>query len=109
MEKGKLRILATSKIMHAATTDGKSTNVSSLKLHKSNVTLKKGKKFTIKSKEIKKGKVLKRHRKVAYETSNAKVAVVSKKGVVKAKKKGTCYIYVYAQNGIYKRLKVKVK
>lgn len=24
-------------------------------------------------------------------------------------KKGTCYIYAYAQNGVYKKIKVKVK
>lgn len=31
------------------------------------------------------------------------------KGVVKAKKKGTCYIYAYAQNGVYKKIKITVK
>ena len=106
---GKLQIIATSKSMHAATAGGKYGNVSSFKLNKSKVTLKKGKKFTIKAKEIKKNKKLSRHRKTAYESSNPQVATVSKKGIVKAKKKGSCYIYVYAQNGIYKRLKVKVK
>lgn len=30
-------------------------------------------------------------------------------GVDAAKKKGSCYIYVYAQNGTYKRIKVTVK
>ena len=37
------------------------------------------------------------------------VATVTNKGVIKGKKKGTCYIYVYAQNGISKKVKVTVK
>ncbi len=109
MVDGKLQIIATSKAVHAATTGGKYGNVSSFKLNKSKVTLKKGKKFKIKAKEVKKNKKLNHHRRTAYESSNDKVATVSKKGVVKAKKKGTCYIYVYAQNGIYKRVRIKVK
>ncbi len=106
---GKVQILATSKTIHSATTGGKYGNVSSLKLNKTKVTLKAGKKFTLKATEKKGGKKLQRHRKVAYESSNTKVAVVSSKGVIKAKKKGTCYIYAYAQNGIYKKVKVTVK
>ena len=27
----------------------------------------------------------------------------------KARKKGTCYVYAYAQNGVYKKIKVVVK
>lgn len=38
----------------------------------------------------------------------AKVAVVSKNGVIQAKGKGKYLVYVYAQNGIYKKIKVKV-
>ena len=47
--------------------------------------------------------------KVTYSSSNKKVATVSSKGVIKAKKKGTCTIYVYAQNGVCQTVKVKVK
>ena len=56
----------------------------------------------------KKLKVVK-HRALKYETSNAKIATVSSKGVIKGKAKGTCYIYAYAQNGVYKKIKVLVK
>ena len=43
------------------------------------------------------------------KTGNYKsVATVTKKGVIKAVSKGTCYVYVYAQSGIYKRVKVTV-
>ena len=44
-----------------------------------------------------------------YKTGNKKVATVNSKGVIKAKKKGTCTIYVYAQNGVYAKVTVKVK
>ena len=110
MENGKLKITATSKTIHAATAGGKVGNAKTVKVNKSKVTLaKKGKKFTIKAKEVKKDKTIKRHRKIAFESSNPKVAAVSSKGVVTAKKKGTCYIYAYAQNGVFKKIKVTVK
>ena len=41
-------------------------------------------------------------------STNTKIATVTKNGRIKAKKKGTCYIYVYAQNGVYKKIKVVV-
>jgi uncharacterized protein YjdB len=44
-----------------------------------------------------------------YESSNTKIATVSAKGVIKANKAGTCYVYVYAQNGVAKKIKVTVK
>lgn len=47
--------------------------------------------------------------KFRYESTNAKVASVNKKGKIKAVGKGKCSIYVYAQNGIYKRIKITVK
>ena len=40
--------------------------------------------------------------------ANTSIATVSSKGVIKGKKKGTCYVYVYAQNGVYKKIKVTV-
>lgn len=109
MTDGKLTILSTSKSLYAATTGGKKGNVGSLKVNKTSVSLKVGKKFTLKVTEKKKDKKIERHRKVAFESSNTKIATVSSKGVIKAKKKGTCYIYAYAQNGVYKKIKVTVK
>jgi uncharacterized protein YjdB len=46
---------------------------------------------------------------VTYESTNPKVAKVSKKGVVTGKKKGSCYVYAYAQNGVFAKIKVTVK
>ena len=50
-----------------------------------------------------------KHRKLAYESSNVKVAKVIGSGKIKAVKKGKCKIWVYAQNGVYKEIKVTVK
>ena len=44
-----------------------------------------------------------------YATSKSSVATVGKDGTIKAHGKGTCYIYVYAQNGYAKKIKVTVK
>lgn len=44
-----------------------------------------------------------------YATSNSSVATVGKDGTITAKGKGTCYVYVYAQNGYAKKIKVTVK
>lgn len=106
---GKIEILSTSKTIHSATTGGKYGNVKSLKLNKKNVKLKKGGKFTLRVTEKKTTKNMMRHRAVAFESSNTKIATVNSKGVIKAKKKGSCNIYIYAQNGIYKKIKVTVK
>ena len=72
-----------------------------MKLTKSSAKLKKGKKVTIKVKAAPVSKV-------TFKSSNKKVAIVSSKGVVKAKKKGTAIITVKC-NGITKKFKVTVK
>lgn len=59
------------------------------------------------TKQSKKKKVRK-HVGVRYETTNAKVATASGSRIV-AKGKGTCYIYVYAQDGVAKKVKITVK
>ena len=101
--------LAASKKIHATTLGGKYGVAKAVKLNKSKVKIKKGKTFKIKASEIKKDKKIKRHRAICYESSNTKIATVNSKGKIKAKKKGKCTIYVYAQNGVYKTVKVIVK
>lgn len=101
--------LAASKKIHATTQGGKYGVAKSVKLNKSKATIKKGKTFKIKASEIKKDKKIKKHRAICYESSNTKIATVNSKGKIKAKKKGKCTIYVYAQNGVYKTVKVTVK
>ena len=107
---GRKITISASKMLHVFTT-GKYVNAKGVKLNKTKASIKKGKTFRIKAKAVlgsKKGKY-KQHRKICYESSNAAVATVTKKGVVKGKKKGTCSIYVYAQNGVYKTIRVTVK
>ncbi|GEM_PF-4867808 len=56
----------------------------------------------------KKTKVVK-HSAIRFMSSNTKIATVSKRGVVKGIKKGKATIYAYAQNGIYRAIKITVK
>ena len=106
------KVISASKVIHVATKGGKVTNYKSLKGNKKSVSLKKGKTFKFKVKKKtkmdKKGKV-KNHRKIMFESADTKIATVNSKGKIKAKKKGTTYIYAYAQNGVFAKIKVKVK
>lgn len=74
-------------------------SASSLKISKSYVTMKKGskKRLTVNTKK-----------KVKWSSTNKKVATVSSKGVVKAKKAGTAYIKAKVGKKVLK-CKVKVK
>ena len=69
--------------------------------------LKKGKKMKLKVK-AKPGKKL-ASTQYCWKSSNKKIATVSAKGVVKAKKKGTVKITVYATDGSGKKKSVKIK
>ena len=80
-------------------------------LNKTKVKLLLGKKFKIKVKQIADSKnvKIKKHRKVSFESSNPEIATVSKRGKITALKRGKCTIYAYAQNGVYKKVKVTIK
>ena len=110
----KNQVISTSKIIHAATPGGKFTNAKAVntaaKAKKNAITLKKGKTFNLKAKivPLKKGVKQQRHRPIAYEADKS-IVTVSKTGAIKAKKKGTCYVYAYAQNGVCAKIKVTVK
>ena len=104
------RVVAASKTMHAVTSGKKAGNPKKVTVKKKTLNLKPGKKAKIKASIVKpNGKKVKNHRKLSYESMNPKVATVAKNGSVKAVAKGTTYIYVYAQNGVYAKVKVKVK
>lgn len=108
------KVISTSRVAHAATKGGKVGNTKKVTTaaRKNKVTLKAGKTFKLKAKAkaVSKKKKVKKHRSLVYESSNPAVATVSRKGVIKAgKTKGTCRIFVYAQNGVYKNIKVTVK
>ena len=109
------KVVSTSRIIHVATKGGKVGNYKSVTVSKSVINkakkLKTGKSLKLKAKAVKQsGKLkVKKHRALEYVSSNKDVATVSKKGVIKAISKGTCDVYVYAQNGVYKKIKVVVK
>ena len=46
---------------------------------------------------------------VRYLSTNTKVATVTSKGKIKGVKAGTCYVYAYAHNGVFKKITVTVK
>lgn len=71
---------------------------------KSSVSVKKGKRYTLKPKLS----YTEKADKVTYKSSNKKIATVSKKGVIKGKKKGTATITIKSGK-ITKKCKVKVK
>ena len=107
--------ISTSKVIHVATKGGKVGNHKKVTVSKSVIKkakkLKKGKSLKLKAKAVPQAKKLKvkKHVAVRYESTDNNVATVTNKGVVKAMNKGTCYIYAYAQNGIFKTIKVVVK
>ena len=113
---GKKVVTDTSISVHAVTGGGKYGNAKAVsvtqignKKNVSKITLKMGKTAQIKAKEVKKDNKIERHRKLCYESSNTKVATVTPDGLIRATGKGTCTIGVYAQNGVYKTLKITVK
>ena len=108
-------VVSTSKIIHVATRGGSVTNPKSVTVKKgtkaiTSLSVKKGKTVTVKSTvaKVSKSLTLKVHRSVRYESSNKKIATVTSKGTIKGVRKGTCYIYVYAQNGVARKIKVTV-
>ena len=111
IKNGKERVIATSKSLHIATLGGKVGNHKKVKVAKKRITLRKGKKKRIKATPVPKSRKLKvvKHRGLKYESSNERIAKVSRTGKVTGLRKGVCYIYVFAQNGKYKKVKVTVK
>ena len=102
-------------MIHVATKGGKVGNHKKVTVKKSVIKkakkLKAGKSLKLKAKAVpqsKKRKV-KKHVAVRYESTNTNIVTVSKKGVVKAKAKGTCHVYAYAQDGVFKKIKITVK
>ena len=99
-----------SAVIYTNTTGGKKADIKKVTVNKKTFILKKGKTATIKAKAIaSKGAFKKYTSNIRFVSTNTAVAAVSKKGVLKAKGKGSCYVYCYAQNGLYKKVKVTVK
>ena len=111
--KGKGNVVSTSKTVHVATPGGTVGNDKKVTTaaKKGKVVLKKGKTFRLKAKAVPASKKLRvgRHRPLKYESTNPKIAKVSAKGVIKGVKKGSCFVYAYAQNGVAAKVKVTVR
>ena len=90
------------------------TNVKAIKLAKNKATIKVGKTYKIKASVVlvdsKKKMLSDKHAATfRYASSDKKIATVDKNGKVTAKKKGTCYVWIYAKNGYANKVKVTVK
>ena len=108
-------VVSTSKLIHVATKGGKIGDHKSVTIKKAVIkkarNLRKGSSLKLGAKMVPRSKKLKvqKHVGVRYESTNTNVATVSSKGVVKAKHNGKCYVYAFAENGIYKKVTVIVK
>lgn len=115
MINGKKQYVADSLVLHVAAKNSKTyTNAKKVKLSNTSYVLKKGAtaKLSASVTKQKAGKKLlstKHAARLRYLSSNAKVATVTSSGKIKAVGKGTCYVYVVAQNGTKTRAKITVK
>lgn len=109
---GRKLYLRTSKTCHVTTTGGLYTNVKSVTTTFTDITLSKGKTRQISARvtPVKKGVKLANHVPAyRYKTTNSKVASITASGKIKAVVKGKCSIYVYANNGVTRRIQVSVQ
>ncbi len=121
---GKKKYISKSPLMHVYTAGGTKnyTNAKSIKLDKSDGKIKKGNKLTLKVKETykikasvkkadKRRKLMpdKHVKTLRYRSSDPGVASVGASGKITAKKPGKCVVYVYAHNGVNKKINVIVK
>ena len=112
MVDGEKVYMAKSKQLHVATKNAKKTNAQKVTVNKTDVTLKAGETFVVRSStklENADKKPLLHVREYRYDTSDETVAYVSGNGKVTAVKPGTCVIYVLANNGVYSKITITVE
>lgn len=108
---GKKVYIAKSNPLHVALKDAKATNAKKVTVNQTNIRLKAGDTFVVRSHtrlENTNKKELLHAAAYRYYTSDQSVASVSKTGKIKALKSGTCVIYVVANNGVYGTVEVTV-
>ena len=108
---GKKVYIAKSNSLHVALKDAKATNAKKVTVNQTNIRLKAGDTFVVRSRtrlENTNKKELLHVAAYRYYTSDQSVASVSKTGKIKALKSGTCVIYVVANNGVYGTIEVTV-
>ena len=108
------QVLSISKTTHVATKGGRAANILAVAFPtKVNILLAdKGGVYPIGARYFipeSSGQRVKIHRQVQFESGNNSIASVSKRGVLRTKAAGSCYIYAYAQNGIYAKIMLRVK
>ena len=94
--------------------NNKYTNAKNVKVTKSKITLKVGETAKIEAKtvrvDMKKKLLLNGHcKKYRYKSVDNSIVKVSKSGKITAVEKGTCSIYVFAQNGRAQKIRITVK
>ena len=104
---GKRVLIGNSLPVYSTTKGGKYGNPVKLQA-KSSVKVQSGKKAKLKVK-IKGKKLNKAGKKIRYISADSAVAKVSKNGAVTGVKRGTCYVYCVARNGVFKKVRVKVR
>ena len=105
---GSGNVVSTSTSVICATSGGSWGNIKSVKVSgNKTISLTAGQSKKLSVRMTKTGKKVKTYRYVYYEWDNQKVIDINR-GVITALKKGTASVYVFAQNGIYKKLTVKV-
>lgn len=110
LSNGEKRVISCGKTIHVVTDGGKKGNPAHIEVQKKfSVGIGKTVKLGAKQSGEKSYEKITELRKLSYESSNPKIATVTKNGKVKGISKGSCYIYVYAQNGLSVKVKIKVK
>lgn len=100
--------------LYVAGPGNKYTNTKKIKISRNSYSLKKGKSKKLSPRLVLKNSNKKRlpdkyAPKFRYQSTNTKIATVSRKGKVTAKKKGNCKVYIFAANGMTKTVNIKVK
>lgn len=108
---GKQVIIMTSKVVHSIFKGKTYADPTKVILNVTSVKLVTGESETVTCQVVlPRGKKLKGHTAVVrYEASDKAVVAVDSTGKITAKAKGSCYVYAYAQNGVYQKIKVTVK
>jgi len=111
---GKKTYLATTATIHIAGTASKYSNATKISVNSTDLSLASGETAKLGAKIAKKSNakavLWKNHvsAKVRYMSSDKSVATVDKNGKLKAVGKGEAYVYAYAANGVYAKVKISV-
>lgn len=106
---GEKRAIDKSVTVHAITKGGKYNNPTKVTVKKAKLTIKNGKKMKLAPALKVKGKSKTHMAKFRYEVSDSSLITINKKGQIRGLAEGSCDVYVYGQNGVYKKVRVVVK